>query len=204
MVNRFLSLAFCVSVAATAAFSQSSYIFQLPGQTGLTTQIVGLGDNDFTRIAGPGNGPVGSTRVVATPNGSKFYILAPGGVYAANAGLSAITPLTAITGTATAAEVTPDGKYLLVISDHFYIVKIADDSLAAVADTGIPTGSTPISASVSHDAKTAWILASTSTGSTITAVNLTSLETPDLVKLAQRGGFHGPVRPQPSLCAYHR
>ena len=94
MVNRYLSLAVCVYLAAaTAAFAQSSYVFQLPGQTGLTTQIVGLGDNDFARIAGPGNGPAGATRVVATPNGSKFYILAPGGVFAANATLSAISPV---------------------------------------------------------------------------------------------------------------
>jgi uncharacterized protein (TIGR03437 family) len=177
MVNRSLSLAVCVSLAAaTAAFAQSSYIFQLPGQTGMTTQIVGLGDNDFARSVGPGNGPVGSTKVVATPGGSKFYILAPSGVFSANATLSAIAPVTAITGAAGAAEVTPDGKYLLVISDHFYIVNTTDDSLAAVADTGVPAGSTPISVSVSHDAKTAWVLANTSTGSAVTAVNLTSLE----------------------------
>ena len=62
MVNRSLSLAVCVSLAAaTAAFAQSSYIFQLPGQAGRTTQIVGLGDNDFQPHRGSRNGPAGAT-----------------------------------------------------------------------------------------------------------------------------------------------
>src|ERR1700738_1195730 len=119
MVKRHLSLVVCVYLTAAAAFAQSSYIFQLPGQTGLTTQIVGLGDNDFSRIAGPGNGPAGASKVLATPNGSKFYILAPGGVFSANPTLSAITKVPAISGAASAAEITPDGKYLLVVTDHF-------------------------------------------------------------------------------------
>jgi hypothetical protein len=179
MVKPHLSVAVCLYLTASAAvFAQSSYLFQLPGQAlnGGTPQMVGLGDNDFNRHVGPVNSPPGASKVVATPNGSKFYILAPGGVFSANSTLSAITPVGGISGVASTAEVTPDGKYLLVMTDHFYIVSTANNSLAAVADTGVPTGSTPLAVAVSHDAKTAWVLSNTTTGSAVTAVNLTSLE----------------------------
>lgn len=177
MVKRHLPLALCVYVTAiSAAFGQNSYIFQLPGQTGLTTQIVGLGDNDFHRVVSSPNGPSAASRVLATPNGSKFYVLAPGGIFSAGAALTALTPVSAIATAATDADVTPDGKYLWVIADHLYFLDVATDGLAAGADVGVPTGATPIGVAVSHDAKTAWVLSNTTAGSTVTAVDLATFQ----------------------------
>ncbi len=178
MVKPHLSLVICVYLTAVAAaFAQSSYIFELPGQTGLTTQITGLGDNDFHRAVSSANGPAGAYRVLATPSGSKFYVLAPGGIFSGDAALAGLTPLSVVTGTVTAADVTPDGKYLWVVADHLYILDVATDSLAAKADIGIPTGGTPVGIAVSHDARTAWILSNAATGSVVTAVDLQSFLT---------------------------
>lgn len=182
MVNPRLSLLVCAHLAAaTAMFAQSSYVFQLPGlaQTGQAPQIEGLGDNNFGRLLGPASNAnyAGATKVVATTDGNKFYILTSSGIFAAGkTTLNNPTPLSAIAGNVTDAQITPDGKYLFVIASHLYIVNIAQDSLAADADTGIPPGATPIAVAVSHDSKTAWILSSSATGSTVTALDMASLQ----------------------------
>ena len=86
MLKPRLSLVVCAYLTAAAgAFAQTSYVFQLPGQTGLTTQIVGKGDNDFSRVVIANSGPNAASGVIATPKGNKFYVLAPGGVFSGNA-----------------------------------------------------------------------------------------------------------------------
>src|SRR5581483_9698703 len=177
MVKPRLPLVLCVSlIAVSAAFAQSSYVFQLPGQTGLSTQIVGSGDDDFHRIVINQNGPSKASRIVATPNGAKFYILAPGGTYSANASLGSINPVSAIAAGATKADVSPDGKLLWVVADHLYFLNTTSDALAADADTGVPVGATAVGVAISHDAKTAWVLSNTNAGSTITPINLTTFQ----------------------------
>ena len=80
MFKRNLSLAVCVCLAAMAAFGQTSYVFLVPGVNGIATQVVGLGDNDFSRVisdvvngTGPTNALPGSFKVLATPDGRKFF-----------------------------------------------------------------------------------------------------------------------------------
>ena len=181
MVKPHLSLLVCAYLAAaTAAFAQTSYVFQLPGlaQTGQAPQIEGVGDNNFGRILGPINSTSfsGATKVVATPTGSKFYILTSGGILSANSTLTAASPISAIAGTVSDAVISPDGKYLFVIASHLYIVNTQTDAVAVDADTGVPSGNTPVAVAVSHDARTAWVLSNATTGSTITAVDLTVLQ----------------------------
>ncbi len=183
-----LSLLICTHLVAVAsAFAQSSYVFQLPGlaQTGQTPQIEGIGDNDFTRILGPASSPnyAGASKVIATPDGNKFYFLTSAGMFAAaKSTINKPTPLSAIAVAASDAQITPDGRYLLVVANHLYVVNAADDSVAVDADTGVPTGATPVAVAVSHDGKTAWIL-SNSSGSIITTVDLT--QTPPVVTPSQ-------------------
>src|ERR1700730_10001419 len=115
MSKRILSLAGCVCLASMAASGQSSYVFQLPGVNGFTTQVVGLGDNDFSRAVSNANGPAGAFQVLATPDGTKFFIVSPGGIQSApaNSTLSPLTPVNGISGTVATAGITPPGKYLL-------------------------------------------------------------------------------------------
>ncbi len=116
--------------------------------------------------------------MIATPNGSQFYILTANGVLSANSTLSALTPLSAIAGAATDAQVTPDGRFLVVVASQLYIVNTATGALAVNANTGVPSGATPLAVAFSHDSKTAWILSSNNTGSTVTTVDLGSLTSP--------------------------
>jgi uncharacterized protein (TIGR03437 family) len=181
MVKPHLSLVVLVYLAgAAAASAQTSYVFQLPGsaQTGVPPQITGVGDNDASRMVTSASTTAlaGASKVVATPNGTKFYVLTANGVLSANSTLSGLSPLSAIAGRASDEQVTPDGRYLFVVSSQLYIVNTTTDALAANANTGIPPGATPVAVAFSHDSKTAWILSNTNTGSTITTVNLATLQ----------------------------
>lgn len=178
MVKLRLSLPVCAYLAAAGAiFAQNSYVFQLPGNavTGQTPQITAVGDNDFSRIIGPASSTsyAGASKVIATPDGNKFYFVTSGGMFTAGKNTpKAPTALSAISGPVSDAQLSPDGKYLLVVTAHLYIVRVADDSVAALADTGVPPGASPVAVAVSHDAKTAWILSNQS-GSVLTSVDLT-------------------------------
>ena len=198
MVKPFPYVAVCLYLAsAAAAVAQSSYVFQLPGQalSGNVPQILALGDNDFGRKLGPAAnaGFAGANQVIATPNGSKFYIVGTNGVLSASSALGSVTPIpAAIAGTVNDAKVTPDGKYLLVAASHFYVINTATDALQVQADTGIPNGATPIAIAISHDAKTAWILTNSPTGSTVNALDLTNFQASSS-QLAQSSGSNGMV-----------
>jgi uncharacterized protein (TIGR03437 family) len=178
MVKLRLSLPVCAYLAAVGAISaQSSYVFQLPGNavTGQTPQIVAVGDNDFSRIIGPASSTsyAGASKVIATPDGNKFYFVTSGGMFTAGKNTPKTpTALSAISGPVSDAQLSPDGKYLLVVTAHLYIVRVADDSVAALADTGVPPGASPVAVAVSQDAKTAWILTN-QRGSVLTSVDLT-------------------------------
>src|ERR1041385_5898461 len=120
MSQRNLSLAVCLFLAALAASGQTSYVFQVPGPNGTTTQLVGLGDSDFSRTLS-GVGLAGTYQVLATPDGSRFYFVAATGIQSAPAPTPPSTTLSpttigGISGTVTSAGMTPDGKYLLAIA----------------------------------------------------------------------------------------
>jgi uncharacterized protein (TIGR03437 family) len=187
MLKARLTVMVCAyALAATAAFAQNSYVFQLPGQTGLTQDIVGKGDDDFSRSL-TSTGPAKSYAITAAPTGTKFFVLAPGGIYSADATISAgafasatlstPTPISAIAGVPSVAQVTPDGKYLLAVSTHFYILDATTGGpiVNAPPDTGVV--GTPVGVAVSHDAKTAWVLSNSGfSSSTIMAVNLANFQ----------------------------
>jgi uncharacterized protein (TIGR03437 family) len=183
MLKPHLSLVVAVHLAAVAAVSgQASYVFQLPGSvlSGVIPKITAVGDNDTSRTVSSASTAalIGASKVIATPNGSTFYILTPNGVLAANSTLSTLTPLSAITGAATDAQVSPDGRYLFVAAGRLYIVNTTTGALAANVDTGLPSGATALAVTFSHDSKTAWILSNTNTASAITAMDLGTLQQP--------------------------
>jgi uncharacterized protein (TIGR03437 family) len=186
---RFVPVVSLYLALAAAAFAQTSYIFQLPGlaQSGQAPQVGAVGDNDFSRKLGPSNNSsyAGATKVVATPDGSKFYFATPKGMFEAkittsDRTLNNPTPLSAISGAVSDAVITPDGKYLFVVGSHLYTVNTATDALAADADTGVPAGNDPVAVAVSHDGTTAWILSTSGTGSTITSMNLSATGGPQV------------------------
>ena len=91
-----------------------------------------------------------------------------------------------------------------MISDHFYIVNTADDSLAAVADTGVPTGSTPVRVAVSHDAKTAWVLSNTTDRQYRHGCESDEFRNAGLVKPGSNGASSMVLSARSLLYVYHR
>ncbi|MCU1336220.1 MAG: hypothetical protein JWO19_1801 [Bryobacterales bacterium] len=183
MFKRNLSVAACVCLATmVVASAQTSYVVQVPGVNGTSTQIVGLGDDAFSRAFSSASGLAGAFQVLATPSGAKFFIVAPGGVQSAPAPaagstlLSPLTTISGIAGTVTSAAITPDGKYLLVAADHFYVINTSNNSIVKT-DVGIPTGSIPVGIAVSRDSQTAFVLANINNQSALGSVNLTSFQT---------------------------
>ena len=179
MLKGNLSLAVCLGLGSLAAFGQSSFVFQVPGASGTSTQIVGFGDNDFSRSASSANAPAGTFQVLARPTGDKFFIVSQNAIKSApsNATLSPLAAVSGITGTITTAGITPDGKYLLVIADHFYVIDAATNGILQT-DLGIPSGSTPVGFAVSRDSKTVWVLSNVSSGSALGALSLTTFTQP--------------------------
>ncbi|HEY2844060.1 MAG TPA: Ig-like domain-containing protein [Bryobacteraceae bacterium] len=172
MVKRNLFVTACILLAAsTSAFSQTSFVFQLPGQSSNSRAIVGWGDDSFSRTTSTANGPAGTFQIIPTPSGNKFYIAAGNGIQSANATLTSITPIAGVTATVNTAAVSPDGKYLLVAADHFYIIDTATDAIVAT-DAGIPGGNTPAGFAVSRDSSTAWVLSNSGVGGYVAPLNL--------------------------------
>ncbi len=179
MFKRNLSLAVCLSLASMAAYSQSSYIFQLPGANATGTQIIGLGDDNFSRSVSNANGPAGAYQILATPNGGTLYIVSPTGIQAApaNTSLSPLTPISGIAGTILSAAITPNGKYLLVVADHFYIIDTSSNTIVRT-DVGLPANAAPVAVAVSKDSQTAWVLSTdNNTGGALESVNLSNFQT---------------------------
>ena len=114
---------------------------------------------------------------MALPDRSGFYIVSPTSVQSASATLNNLTTIAGITGTVTGSGLTGDGKYLVILADHFYIVTTATNSVAT-ADLAIPLGGSPVDFAVSPDSQSIWFLASVNDGSqsAIAAISPSSLQ----------------------------
>ncbi|HSP67088.1 MAG TPA: Ig-like domain-containing protein [Bryobacteraceae bacterium] len=163
--------AWILLMASTAAFGQTSYLFQLPGQTSNSHALVGWGDDNFSRVIQTANGPLSSFQIVPTPSGNKFYVLAGNGILSANATLTTFTPIAGVNATVSSAVVSPDGKYLLVIADHLYVIDTTSDAIVGT-DPGVPGGTTVGGVAVSRDSAKIWVLSNVNPGSSLTTVNL--------------------------------
>jgi len=172
MVKRISFVTACAFLMASmAALGQTSYVFQLPGQTSNSRAVVGWGDDNFSRTISSNNGPQSSFSIVPTPSGNKFYILAGNGIQSANATLTTFTPIAGITATVSSAAVSPDGKFLLVVADHLYVIDTSNDVIVST-DPGVPGGTSAAAVAFSRDSAKMWVLSNLNPGSYLTPVNL--------------------------------
>jgi uncharacterized protein (TIGR03437 family) len=181
MPNRFVSTAKLCLVAGLllaalpAAYSQpTGYLFQLPGPNVPGSRFFSfIGDaNPFTPLVDK-NGPLSANQVLAKPDGTKFYFIGAGtgGVQSIDNTFSTFRSVNGIVGSATAAAITPDGKYLLVGGSDLYIVDTSNDQV--LANTANITG-TITGFAVSRNSKTAYVLTNSAFGSQVIAVNLST------------------------------
>jgi len=148
MFNRNFLLAAVVSIAASlAAFAQgpgTGYIFQVPGASSSSAQLAGYIEtaNPLTAAINT-SGPAGVFKIIAKPDGSKFYLLGSSGANALQSVDSTFTNFKSINGIGTAptaAALTPDGKFLLVGADAFYIIDTSTDAIVGGAGIPLPSG----------------------------------------------------------------
>ncbi len=200
MLNRLFSLALLVYLAAvSAAYGQGStnnqgqsYLLQVPGATVSNGTFIGFLDN-----ANPLNsfvtttGPIGLTRVIPKPDGSKFYLIGTGAVESIDGAFATGAHIVnGLPGSPQAVALTPDGQTLLIGStDQFgnsslFFVNTNTDQLAGNA---VPLPSTPnfvanqtnvfcpqCFIAVSRDSQTAWVLTNSGIGARLTAINIST------------------------------
>src|SRR5579862_5163379 len=173
-------VASCFFAGSLALFGQNaSDFFELPGQGNPQARFVAYGAYPpqpqldplgFSKVV-DASVAAGATQVIPVPDGSKIYVLASTGLQAWNGTLSSfLHNINGIAGTVQSVAVTPDGKYLLVLANHFYLLDVSTDAILATDPgfTGVATGF-----AFSHDSKTAWVIFN-GLGSGLAPINLTT------------------------------
>lgn len=167
-----LWLAVCAAVFGQGN-QGAGYLFQLSGPNSSGGQFFGFvaNANPFNPVF-TASGPAGVSKIVAKPDGSKFYVLGSSGSNALQSADPTFTRFTSINGLGalpTAIAMTPDGKYLLVGADALYVIDTNTDTIlgSPIALPGIPV----VGIAVSRDSKRAFVLTS-GTPTSVTAYDL--------------------------------
>src|SRR3984957_5222409 len=199
MLNRIFSLVMFVYLAAiSVAYGQGttnnpglSYLLELPQTLSNGTFIGFLDTANPLNPAFTTTGPVGLTRVIPKPDGSKFYLVGPGTVQSID-GAFATAPqiINGLSGTPQAVSMTPDGQTLLVgTKDQFGNSSIffVNTNTNQVVGNPVALPSTPnfvanqtsvfcpqCFIAISQDSQTAWVLTNSGIGARVTAINIAS------------------------------
>jgi len=198
-----LCLAIC-SHAAAQVNPGSSFLFQLPGAGSAGTRLLGYfaDTSDLNPDLDVTNGPAGASKIIATPDGQRVYVVAGGGLQVFNASLQTLQPISAIAGPIRNIEITPDGKYLLVAATQFYVLSTANNTIAATATTFRVSGQVTDFA-ISPDSQKAWLLQSSALFGSIIPINLVDLSggtrvdiprSGDTITLSPQGRLYVPTR----------
>jgi uncharacterized protein (TIGR03437 family) len=205
MLNRSFSIVVILCVAASAvALGQTGqdYLFQFATPPNTLTSAAGYVDNG--NLGNPTysiTGPSGLAAILPTPDGTKFYLVGTAGptsLQVADSNFDAasyqtINGLGASCGTnggsscgaPTAATITPDGKYLLVSADQFYVFSTATNAIVATipingtatfaANTPGPTVCISCWIATTADSQYAYLLTTEAGSSVIAKISLTTL-----------------------------
>jgi uncharacterized protein (TIGR03437 family) len=200
MSHRNLSFAVCVCLAATvAAFGQANqgtgYLFQFAGYPSTSSQFLGYVATGNLNASINTSGPSGISQIIPKPDGSKFYLIGSGTTSAIQAVDPTFTQFSGVNGfdaPPTAAAITPNGKYLLVAADAFYIVDTTSNQVvstlqmtgaAAYGPDDVPPNA-PVPPNgfcsncwiaVSRDSTTAYVLTNLNGASQVNTYSLTNL-----------------------------
>ncbi len=178
MLNR-SPLLMCLSLLS-AAFGQNpkgvGYAIQFTSSASGQFQVFPENSAAFTTFTAGNTGPTAPIKILATPDGSQFYIVGSRAVDSFDPAFKAASPINGLAGTFSGAVTSPDGRFLLVEASQGHnsgAVYVLNTRANVVALT-VPVGGTVIGVAVSEDSSTAWILGE-STGTFITTVSLTNL-----------------------------
>ncbi len=191
MSYRNLSFAVCVCLAASfLAFGQANqgtgYLFQYAGYPSSSGQFLGYVATGNLNVSINTTGIAGLSQIIAKPDGSKFYLIGSGAtttsIQSADSSFTIFKSINGFGSTPTSATISPDGKYLLVAADAFYMIDTSSDSIVATLpmDGSTVYGSDETGycvscwIAVSHDSTTAYVLTNSSFGSQLNTYNLST------------------------------
>ena len=155
--------AVCVSLLSLAARAQD--VFVLPGSTSSTSTVLPF-SGQYVAIGSGFTAGTAAFQVFAKPNGTEYYIVSASNnqtVTTVDPGFQSPKSLANLGAPATAAALTADGKYLLVIAGGaLYIFNTATDT--QVNTTGItPAGGPIVDLALSLDGSQAFVLSTATT-----------------------------------------
>lgn len=156
--GKFPQRLFVYLALTTAALAQSgSVLFRLPGAGSGNTQLVGYspGSSDLPVVLNT-PGPLNASQVIPVPHNGMFYVIADGAVQLLDVNQGSFQAINGVIGAVTRARITPDGRYLMVAGDNFYIVNTINNSLVAT-NVG-SNGHTIVDVAFSSDSATMYML----------------------------------------------
>lgn len=172
--GKFSQRLFVYFAVTTAAFAQSSSIlFRLPGsgsgQTHLEAYPADQGDLQPLLST---TGPVNASEIIPVPSTASFYVISDGAVQSLNLGTSSFQAINGVLGTVNRARITPDGRYLMVMGDNFYVVNTANNSVIAV-NVGV-TSQQVVDVTFSADSRFMYMLRNQSGAYSMVVVDLSN------------------------------
>jgi uncharacterized protein (TIGR03437 family) len=171
MFRKSLSLLALFCAFATTLSAQARNVFVMPPGDGVLRPVTPFSADPFQPGAGGILAAQDAFLALSTPSGSKYYFIGRSGsdtVVITNSSFGVIGRLNLGVG-ASAAAVTPDGRYLLVTTNQLVVINTATDQV----QTSIDIGGTPNDVAVSIDSTRAYV--TSQTAARVTAVDLGSL-----------------------------
>jgi uncharacterized protein (TIGR03437 family) len=166
------SLCACASALAQVATPGSSFVFQLPGpESGLTRFLGYQADTGDLTSDIDANGPINLKQIVATPDGQRLYLIGDGPLQVVNTNFTSFQILNAVQGPIRKAVMTPNGRYLLVLAQQFYILDTTNNQVVA---TNLGVTGPLVDVAVTADSRRAYLLQDFSFSGSITPINLTN------------------------------
>ncbi|MBL8226860.1 MAG: Ig-like domain-containing protein [Bryobacterales bacterium] len=170
MFRKSLSLLALFCAFAMMLSAQARNVFVMPPGDGALRPVTPFTADPFQLTAGGIQAAQDAFLALSTPSGSKYYFIGRSGtdtVVIANSGFGVTNRLNLGTG-ATAAAVTPDGRFLLVATSQLVIINTATDAVV----TSVDVGGAPNDIAVSRDNTRAFV--TSQTANRVTAVDLGS------------------------------
>ena len=205
--SRIPQLAVLCLAICSHAFAQvnpgSSFLFQLPGAGSAGTRLLGyFADTSDLNPDLDTTGPAGASKIIATPDGQRVYVVAGGALQVFNATLQNLQPISAVVGPIRNIALTPNGRYLVIAASHFYVLDTANNTVAAT-ETNFRVSGLVTDFAISPDSQKAWLLQSSALFGSIVPINLADLSggtrvdiprSGDTITLSPQGKLYVPTR----------
>jgi len=174
MNRRLNAFALGALLLLSAAASNAQNVFVLPASISGSSNVGVFSANPFSNVGNINVNPAANL-VLATPDGTKFYIISNSGsntILATDSTFSGIRPIASLGVQPTTALITPDGRRLLVGAGTLQIFDTTSD--LTLVGGGLNVMGTVIDVAVNLESTRAFVLVNTGSGSQVTAVDLSN------------------------------